>query len=300
MLLNLFHDLLEALLEIAAITRSGEQRAHVEREDRRVGEHVGNLALGDLAREAFRDRRLADARIADEQRVVLLAPAQHLDRAHDLRLAADQGVDAVVARLAVQVDAIGVERAFLLALVAVASLAPFAALGFVLDSPRRARRVREAGAFGDAVADVVDRVIAGHFLLLQEVDGVALALREKRDENIGAVHILAAGGLHADDGALHDAVEARGGLRLLRIAIDQIVELPRDIFAQIPAEELEVDRAGAQHRGGVGILDQAQQQMLERRIFMTPLSGQRQSPIQGLLEIARDGRHASWPPISFP
>ena len=72
--------------------------------------HLRHLAADDLAREALGDRRLADAGIADEQRIVLLAAAQHLDGAQHLLLAADQRIDASVARLLVEVDAIGVER----------------------------------------------------------------------------------------------------------------------------------------------------------------------------------------------
>ena len=44
-------------------------------------EHLRHLAIDDLAREAFGDRGLSNAGIADEQRVVLLPAAQHLDRA---------------------------------------------------------------------------------------------------------------------------------------------------------------------------------------------------------------------------
>ena len=92
--LDLLHHRLEPLLEVAAIARAGQQRAHVEREDGGVLQHLGHVALDDLAREAFGDRGLADAGVADEQRVVLLAPAQHLDGAHHLGLAADQRIDA--------------------------------------------------------------------------------------------------------------------------------------------------------------------------------------------------------------
>ena len=109
-----FIDLLQALLEIAAIARAGQQRAHVEREHGRVREHLGHLALDDLAGQALGDRGLADAGIADEQRVVLLPAAQHLDRALHLGLAADQRIDLAVLRLLVEVDAIGVERVALL------------------------------------------------------------------------------------------------------------------------------------------------------------------------------------------
>ena len=73
-------------------------------------QHVGHLAIDDAARQAFGDRRLADARIADEERIVLLPPAEDLDGAVDLRLAADQRIDASGRGLLVEVDAIGFER----------------------------------------------------------------------------------------------------------------------------------------------------------------------------------------------
>ncbi len=144
-LLDLLHHLLQALFEVAAIARAGEQRAHVEGEHGRAGEHLRHLAADDLARQAFGDRRLADAGIADQQRVVLLPPAQHLDGALHLGLAADQRVDAPVARLAIEIDAIGVERAFLLlAFGAVLGLLRLARIGILVDAARRARRIGEA------------------------------------------------------------------------------------------------------------------------------------------------------------
>ena len=112
--LDLLDHLLQALLEIAAVAGAGEQRAHVEREDGGVLEHLRHLARDDLAGQAFGDGGLADAGIADEQRVVLLPAAEDLDRALDLGLAADQRVDLAVLRLLVEVDAIGVERVALL------------------------------------------------------------------------------------------------------------------------------------------------------------------------------------------
>ena len=112
-LLDLLHHLLEALLEVAAIARAGEQRAHVEREHRRVGEHLGHRAIDDLTGEAFGDRRLADAGFADQQRIVLLPAAQDLDGALHFGLAADQRIDPAILRLLVEVDAVGIERAFL-------------------------------------------------------------------------------------------------------------------------------------------------------------------------------------------
>ena len=73
-------------------------------------QHFGHFVLDDLARQAFGDGGLADAGIAHEQRIVLLAAAENLDRALDFRLAADQRIDAARLGLLVQIDAIGFER----------------------------------------------------------------------------------------------------------------------------------------------------------------------------------------------
>ena len=111
MLLDLLHHLLEALFEVAAIARAGEQRAHVEREHGRPAQHLRHRAVDDLVGEPFGDRRLADAGLADQQRIVLLPSAQHLDRALHLGLAADQRIDLAILRLLVEVDAVSIESA---------------------------------------------------------------------------------------------------------------------------------------------------------------------------------------------
>ena len=193
-------------------------------------EHLRHLAVDDLARQALRDRGLADAGIADQQRIVLLPAAQHLDRALHLGLAADQRIDPAVPRLLVEVYAVSVERAFLfLAVGVVLRLLRLARVGILVDAARAARRVGEARALGDAVADVIDRVVARHVLLLQEIGGVALALGEDRDQHVGAGHLLAARRLDVDRRALHDALEAGGRLRLLAGLDDEVLEFGVDV-----------------------------------------------------------------------
>ena len=78
-------------------------------------QHLGDVALDDLAREAFGDRGLADAGIADVERVVLRPAAEDLHRAVDLGHAADQRIDLAGPRLLVEVDGELLERGFLLA-----------------------------------------------------------------------------------------------------------------------------------------------------------------------------------------
>jgi hypothetical protein len=64
---------LQALLEFAAVLRAGDQRSHVERDDPLVLEPFGHVAADDPAGQAFDNRGLAHAGLADEDRVVLRA-----------------------------------------------------------------------------------------------------------------------------------------------------------------------------------------------------------------------------------
>ena len=66
----------------------------------RLGQDLGHFVLGDAPGQALGDRGLADAGLADQQRVVLAPAAQDLDHALDLVLAADQRIDLAVARRA--------------------------------------------------------------------------------------------------------------------------------------------------------------------------------------------------------
>ena len=105
---------LEALLELAAELGPGDQRAHVEREDALVAQALGHFAVDDAQREAFDDRGLADAGLADQHRVVLGATLQHLDRAADFVVAADDRIELALLGTLGQVDRVFLERLALL------------------------------------------------------------------------------------------------------------------------------------------------------------------------------------------
>ena len=241
MRLELLQDLLQPLLEIAAIAGAREQRAHVEREHGGRRQHFRHFAVDDALCEAFGDRGLADAGFADEQRIVLLPAAQHLDGAVDLGVASDHRIDLAVARLLVEVDAVSLERLALLLGILVAL-----GLGFLVDAAHRAR-LGNAGPLGNAVADVIDRVVTGHVLLLQEIGGMALALGEDRDQHVGAGHFLAAGRLDVDHRALDHALESGGRLGVVGAVGDQIFELGFEIVDEAGAQLVEIDAAGAHH-----------------------------------------------------
>ena len=84
---------LQPLLELAAVLRAGEQRADVERPHALALQALGDVAGDDPLREPLDDRGLADARVADQHRVVLRPPREHLDHAADLLVAADHRVE---------------------------------------------------------------------------------------------------------------------------------------------------------------------------------------------------------------
>ena len=90
---DLLHHLLEALLELAAVLRAGDERGQVERVDLLALQQLGHVGVRDPLGEALDDGRLADAGLADQDRVVLRAPREDLHDPLDLGLAADDGVE---------------------------------------------------------------------------------------------------------------------------------------------------------------------------------------------------------------
>jgi hypothetical protein len=109
-LLDLVEDGLEAVLELAAVLRAGDERAEVERDDAAVAQRLGHVAGDDALGEALDDRGLADAGLADEDGVVLRAAAEDLDDAADLLVAADDRVELALRGALGQVDAELLER----------------------------------------------------------------------------------------------------------------------------------------------------------------------------------------------
>ena len=101
---------LEALLELAAELGAGDERAHVEREDALVLQSLGHLAVDDALRQALDDGGLADAGLADQHRIVLGAPLQHLDGAADLIVAADDRIELAGGGARGQVDGVLLQR----------------------------------------------------------------------------------------------------------------------------------------------------------------------------------------------
>ncbi len=107
---DLVQHAFEPLLELAAVFRPGDQRAHVERQQLLVLQGFRHVAVDDALGEALDDGGLADARLTDQHRIVLGAAGEHLDGAADLLFAADHRIELFVARRLRQVAGVALQR----------------------------------------------------------------------------------------------------------------------------------------------------------------------------------------------
>ena len=107
---DVLEDGLEPLFELAAELGPGDEGAHVERDQLAVLQALGNVAGDDPLGQALDDGRLADAGLADQDGVVLGPPAQDLDDAADLGVAADDRVHLALAGQLDQVAAVPLQR----------------------------------------------------------------------------------------------------------------------------------------------------------------------------------------------
>ncbi|MDT4809889.1 hypothetical protein FQZ97_427910 [compost metagenome] len=251
---------LEALLEVAAVFGAGQQRAEVQRVDHAVGQQVGHLAIDDALGQAFGDGRLADARLADQQRVVLAPTGKDLRHPFDFRLAPDQRIDPPLPRQFVQIAGIGIQR--------MAGGRGFTTL-FILHVLLAVLMLGMTGHLGDAMGDVVDHIYTGDALLLEQEHRLAFLFAEDRHQHIGAGHLALAGTLHMEHRTLQDALEAQ---RRLGFAILVVLGNQRrggvDEFLQVPPQLVQVRPASPQHGRRGLVVQERQQQMLDGHEFM--------------------------------
>ena len=119
----------------------------------------GHVAVDDAQRQAFGDRGLADAGLADQHRIVLGAARQHLDGAADLLVAADDRIELAGARVGGQVARIFLQRVIAL-------------LG-------------DGRVGGAALAEIVDRLVQRlrrHAGLGEDVGGLGRLLHGERGQ----------------------------------------------------------------------------------------------------------------------
>ena len=110
---------LDSFLKLASEFGSGDQKRQVQRINLRAEQRGRHVAAGDAHGQPFRQCGFADARFAQQQRIVLHLFAEDLNHGVKLRLSADQRFEFVAGSRLRQVSRIGFERIFLRFAVAV-------------------------------------------------------------------------------------------------------------------------------------------------------------------------------------
>ena len=244
---ELLDDLLEALLELAAVLGAGDERPDVQRQDPLVEQDVRDVARDDPVGEALGDRGLADAGLPDQGRVVLGLAAQDLDDPLDLLLAADDRVQLVRAGGLGEVDAQRVDGRGL--------ARPLGLLG----------RAGGRGLRQDA-DDLVADLVQVHAEALQHARGDPLALAHEAEQEVLGADVVVAEAARLVDGQLDDPLGAR---REAHLADDGAVPAADDELHRGP-DLGQLDVHVLEHAGGdaLALADEAQQEMLRADVVV--------------------------------
>ena len=260
--LDLGQHRFQPLLELAAIFRAGDQRAHVEREHLLVLQALRHVALHDAMRQPLDDRRLADARLADQHGIVLGAARQHLDGAPDLLVAADHRIELAGGRGLGEVARIALQRIVGL-------------LG-------------AGGVGGAALAQIVDgvvQILRGEAGLGEDARGLGLfAHGERLERALDRDEAVAGLGRHLL-GLVEHAGERGGHMRLRGPAPAHLGQLGERGFGLLQSLLGVAAGAGDQPcRQPLGVVEQHLQEMLGRDLRIAFAHGKRLRRLDESLE----------------
>ena len=244
---QLFDDLLEPLLELAAVLGAGHQRADVEGQHSLLAERLRDVAAHDAMRESLRDRRLADARLADQRRVVLEPAGQNLDDPLDLLLPADDRIELADARELGEVDAQLVYRRRL--------RRPLGLLGRPC-----------GGTLREDADDLVADLVEVHAERLEDAGRDALALADETEQQVLRTDVVVAEPPGLVDRQLDDPLRARCQADL---ADDRAVATPDDELDRCPdLGQLDVHVLEHPGRDTLTLADETEQQVLRADVVV--------------------------------
>ncbi len=232
---HLLQHLLHALLELAAIFGAGHHGVDVEFHQALVAQGLGHFTRHHALRQPFDDGGLAHTRLADQHRVVLLAPGQHLDGGFDLLRAADHRVELAVARHLGQVARVLVE---------------FWRVG---------RRLSASilGALADHLADLLAQRLRRQAVAAQQVGGQPFAFLGQTNQEMLWTDIRMTEFIGGHEGAAERILHARRHADLALEGLVPALGLRLDLPLEVIDLDLELTQDGLDHVA----VGQRQQQM---------------------------------------
>ena len=245
---ELLDDLLESLLELAAVLGPRHERADVERQDALVEQRLGHVARDDPMGQALGDRGLADAGLPDQGGVVLRPARQDLDDPLDLLLTADDRIELAGPRGIGEVDPELVDGRGL------------AGALRLLGGRPGGRALRQDP--DDLVADLVE-VDAER---LQDARRDPLAFPDEAQEQVLRADVVVTEPAGLVDGQLDHALGAR---RQAHLADDRAIATTDDEFDGGPhLRELDVHVLEHARGDALALADEAQEQMLRADVVV--------------------------------
>jgi hypothetical protein len=277
------HQRLEAGLEVAPIAGTRQHRAQVEREDLGGLHLLGDATLVDAPGQTFSQRRLAHSGLADEQRVVLASPSQHMDRAFDLRIATHEGVELPLGSQLGQVGREGLEGIR-------GALAIFVEVGIATEGGRLA--VVSGGILRDSVRDEAKHVEARYALLAQERHRVGVGLLEDGCQQVPGFDDLLLGARRVLQCALEHPVKRQGLPQLDGILAGLLLEVTLEVGLEAILQLADVGPAALEDARAVAVEGERVEEMLHGQIGVAPRHGLASSGLDRELELAAELTHS--------
>ena len=243
---DLLEDLLQPLLEVAAVAGPGHQGAQVEGVELLALEGVGDVVGHDALGQALDDGGLAHAGLADQHRVVLGAAGQHLHDPLDLALAPDDRVELLLAGQLGEVAAELVEHE--------------GAGGRGLAGGATGGGALLAGVAGQQLDDLLADPGQVGAQLHQHLGGHALALTDEAEEDVLGADVVVAELQRLAQGQLEDLL---GAGRERDVAAGRRSALADDLL-DLGAHRLQGDPELLERLGGdaLALVDESEQDVL--------------------------------------
>src|SRR6185312_9581699 len=246
--LYLFENRLQPVLKLATILCASQHGPKVQGNHLLVAQDLGHVSVNDASRQSLDNRRFAHARLANQHRIILRPPRQHLDHAPNFLVAPDHRIE-----LAPPCQLRQVFRVFLQRLVL--------CLGILVRHPLRpAHR-------GQALQDrIMRRAQAGQ----QQLRAVVLRLRQRQQQVLGR-DVLILEGFGLFERALENTIQ-RGRSSWLRPAahLGQLIQCLLNLEPQLRSRHANLLQH--RHNYAFAVLDQRRKQMQWQNLRIAVLS----------------------------